>query len=95
MYILEDYEEAFIGFFEKEERVFIAVYDRKKCVDLVMKNEKLKHEDAIEYFEKFVEGNLKEDDAPVILNPMDYHVYLELSEYLNFENKRFNPNSLH
>jgi len=95
MYILEDYEDAFIGFFEKEKKMFIAVYDRKKCIRLVMKNEKLKYDDAVEYFEEYVEEHLTIDGAPIILNQINYNGYLELAEFLKFERQIFNPNSLH
>ena len=82
MIALEGYEEAFIGFTEKNLKTFIAIYDRNKCIDIVIKNQNLDHEKAIEWFEKNVDEKLMGDDTPLILFPMDYEKYLDLAKYL-------------
>ena len=82
MLTLEGFENAFIGFTEKNLKTFIAIYDRNKCIDIVMKNENLDQEKAIEWFEKYVDEELMGDDTPLILFPMDYEKYLDLAKYL-------------
>jgi len=37
----DEFEDAFIGFAEKNQKKFIAIYDRKKCIDLVIENQKI------------------------------------------------------
>jgi len=83
----DEFEDAFIGFAEKNQKKFIAIYDRKKCIDLVIENQKINKEDAILWFEKNVDEQLMEDDTPLILYPMTYIEYLGLNVYLGDERK--------
>ena len=82
MITLEGFENAFIGFTEKNLKTFIAIYDRNKCIEIVMKNKQLDQEKAIEWFEKYVDEELMGDDTPLILFPMGYEKYLDLAKYL-------------
>ena len=82
MLTLEGYEDAFIGFTEKNLKTFIAIYDRNKCIDIVMRKQNLDHEKAIEWFEKYVDEELMGNDTPLILFPMGYEKYLHLAKYL-------------
>ena len=93
MITLEGYEDAFIGFTEKNLKTFIAIYDRNKCIDIVMKKQKLNHEKAIEWFEKNVDEELMGDDTPLILFPMGYEKYLDLAKYLWGHKEHQNDNN--
>jgi len=93
MLTLEGYEEAFIGFTEKNLKKFIAIYDRNKCIDIVMKNQNLDREKAIEWFEKNVDEKLMGDDTPLVLFPMGYEKYLDLAKYLWGHTEHQNDNT--
>ena len=82
MLTLEGYEDAFIGFTEKNLKTFIAIYDRNKCIDIVMRKQNLDQEKAIEWFEKYVDEELMGNDTPLILFPKGYDKYLHLAKYL-------------
>ena len=51
----DGFEEALMGFGEVGGK-FVAVYDREKCVEILMTRDSLSAEDAIEYFNFNVTG---------------------------------------
>ena len=76
MIALEGYEEAFIGFTEKNLKTFIAIYDRNKCIDIAMKNLKCDKDTAIVWFEKNIDETLLGEYDPLVLFPMSFIEYL-------------------
>jgi len=73
----DDFEEAFIGFTEKNmKNKFIAIYDRNKCISIAMRNLKCNHDEAIIWFEKNIDETLLGEYDPLILFPMSYIEYL-------------------
>jgi len=81
----DDFEEAFIGFAEKNMKSkFIAIYDRNKCIDIAMKNLNCDKETAIVWFEKNIDETLLGEYDPLILFPMSYIQYL--GAYTAFHN---------
>jgi hypothetical protein len=73
----DDFEEAFIGFTEKNMKSkFIAIYDRNKCIDISMRNLKSDRDTAIVWFEKNIDETLLGEYDPLILFPMSYIQYL-------------------
>ena len=73
----DDFEEAFIGFTEKNMKSkFIAIYDRNKCIDIAMRNLKSDKDTAIAWFEKNIDETLLGEYDPLILFPMSYIQYL-------------------
>jgi hypothetical protein len=82
MIMLIGFDDAFEGFVvqEKLKRPTVAVYSRKKCVEVIMRDKGYKREKAIEYFEKNVENMWQGDDAPLILNSISAIEYNEISK---------------
>ena len=73
----DDFEEAFIGFTEKNMKSkFIAIYDRNICIDIAMRNLKSDRDTAIIWFEKNIDETLMGDYDPLILFPMSFIQYL-------------------
>ncbi len=77
MIMLEGYDDAFEGFVvqEKLQRPTVAVYNRTKCVEIIMKEKNYSRDKAIEYFEEEVENLWEGDDAPLILNSISVEAY--------------------
>jgi|TARA_B110000503_G_C6857753_1_gene293536 hypothetical protein len=51
MLLAEGYENAFIGItIPQSSRDELAVYDFAICIDIIMKRENIKEEDAVDYF---------------------------------------------
>lgn len=82
MIMLEGFDDAFEGFVvqEKLQRPTVAVYSRKKCVEVIMRNKGYIREKAIEHFEENVENMWQGDDAPLILNQFTAIEYNEISK---------------
>ena len=82
MIMLEGFDDAFEGFVvqEKLQRPTVAVYSRKKCVEVVMRDKGYDREEAIDHFEENVENMWQGDDAPLILNQFSAIEYKEISK---------------
>lgn len=75
----DDFEEAFIGFTEKNMKSkFIAIYDRNKCIEIAMRNLKSDKDTAIVWFEKNIDETLLGEYDPLVVFPMSYIQYLGL-----------------
>ena len=89
----DDFEEAFIGFAEKNMKSkFIAIYDRNKCIDITMKKMNLDHEKAIEWFEENVDAMDKGEETPIVIHPMNSDQFDDLAEYLWGHRNHMNEN---
>ena len=60
-------DEAIVGYAERCGSPPIAVYDRAKCVEIIMARDDMSHEDAEEYFEFNVAGSWVGDQTPLFL----------------------------
>ena len=82
MIMLEGFDDAFEGFVvqEKLQRPTVAVYNRKKCIKIIMKEKKYSENKAIDYFEKEIENLWKGDDAPLILNSISAEEYERIAK---------------
>ena len=82
MILLEGFDEAYEGFVvqEKLQRPTVAVYNRKKCVEIIMRDKNYSIEKAIEYFEDNIENMWEGDDAPLILNSISVEDYDKISK---------------
>jgi hypothetical protein len=63
--LADGFESAFLGVGRQFGNP-MAVYDRKKCIDILMKN--MSYEEAEEYFQFNVEGAWIGEQTPIFLN---------------------------
>jgi len=66
MLMTEGFDDALIGYAQRCGQPALAVYDRAKCIDLLMKDG-MTHEEAEEYFEYNVVGAWVGDRTPLFL----------------------------
>ena len=82
-----DFEDAFIGFADRPSLPRLAIYDKNKCIEILIK-QGMTNEDAIDYFMFFEEDSWvgEGDEIPLFLNRMSFKDYLELYEYKGYLN---------
>tara|TARA_A100000172_G_scaffold22527_1_gene12815 strand:- start:4290 stop:4517 length:228 start_codon:yes stop_codon:yes gene_type:complete len=61
------FEEALIGYGNQFNN-YLAIYDREKCIDILMERDGMDIEEAEEYFEYNVQGAYVGEETPVFLN---------------------------
>tara|TARA_R100001082_G_scaffold30946_2_gene15619 strand:+ start:3033 stop:3260 length:228 start_codon:yes stop_codon:yes gene_type:complete len=61
------FEEALIGYGNQFNND-VAIYDRDKCIDILMERAGMDIEEAVEYFEINVQGAYVGKETPVFLN---------------------------
>ena len=61
------FEEALIGYGNQFNN-HLAIYDREKCIDILMERDGIYIEEAEEYFEYNVQGAYVGEETPVFLN---------------------------
>ena len=61
------FEEALIGYGNQFNK-HVAIYDRDKCIDILMERDGMDIEEAEEYFEYNVQGAYVGEETPVFLN---------------------------
>ena len=67
MVLLADgFEDAFIGLGKQFTNLY-AIYDRQKCIDILMQRDGMDHEEAEEYFEYNVQGAWMGNKTPLFL----------------------------
>jgi len=62
----DGFEEAFVGIGRQFGKP-MAVYDRTKCIEILMENDGMDYEDAEEYFQYNVEGAWVGENTPIFL----------------------------
>ena len=62
------FEDAFVGTGERCGQPTIAVYDRKKCIDVLEKRDGPTREEAIEFFEFNVVGSWVGEQTPIFVD---------------------------
>jgi hypothetical protein len=60
----DGFDEALIGVVERACQPTIALYDRDKCIAILMKRDKMSDEEAVEFFEFNVIGSWVGDRTP-------------------------------
>ena len=82
-----DFEDAFIGFADRPSLPRLAIYDKNKCIEILIK-QGMTSKDAIDYFMFYEEDSWvgEEDEIPLFLNRMSFKDYLELYEYKGYTN---------
>jgi hypothetical protein len=66
-YLFDGFEEAIIGMAEQFTNPTVACYDYEKCIKILMTRDKMKRDEAEEYFEFNVSGLGLGPNTPVIL----------------------------
>jgi len=61
----DGFDEAIIGI--SQCNTVKAVYSSKKCIDILMKRDKMSKEDAVEFFEFNVVGSYMGDNTPIFI----------------------------
>lgn len=64
--LADGFEDAFIGIARQFGKPF-AIYDRQKCIDILINRDGLSYEDAEEYFQFNVEGAWVGENTPAFL----------------------------
>lgn len=82
----EDFKSAFIGFVTEQGKPYKVVYDRKKCIDIVIKKLQMTEENAIEFFERKIEQDMENSKA-LLLCPLSYEQYEEINNSYLFISK--------
>ena len=82
-----DFEDAFIGFEDRPSLPRLAIYDKNKCIEILIK-QGMTNQDAIDYFMFYEEDSWvgEGDEIPLFLNKMSFKDYLELYEYKGYTN---------
>ena len=82
-----DFEDAFIGFADRPSLPRLAIYDKNKCIEILIK-QGMTSKDAIDYFMFYEEDSWvgEGDEIPLFLNRMSFKDYLELYEYKGYLN---------
>ena len=64
--VADGFEDALIGVGQQFNKA-MAVYDRQKCIEILMERDKMSDEEAVEYFEYNVTGAWVGDYTPIFL----------------------------
>ena len=80
MRLADGFEDAFVGttisaFGRKQ----VAIYDYDKCILILMHDNHMTEDDAIEYFDYNVIGSWVGEDTPIYINQ---HTILNIEDYL-------------
>jgi hypothetical protein len=64
--LADGFEDAFLGVARQFGKPF-AIYDREKCIDILVNRDGMSHEEAEEYFQFNVEGAWVGESTPAFL----------------------------
>ena len=64
----EGFEDAFVGTGERCGQPIVAVYDRKKCIEVLQKRDGMTQEEAIEFFDFNVVGAWVGPQTPMFID---------------------------
>ena len=65
--VVEGFDDAIVGYAERCGQPMIAVYDRAKCIDVLVERDGLTHEEAEAFFEESVIGAWLGERTPLFL----------------------------
>ena len=66
--LADGFDAALIGTGERCGQPIVAVYDREKCIDILMTRDGMSVDEAAEYFEYNVQGAYVGEETPVFMN---------------------------
>ena len=64
---MDGFDDAFVGIGSQHSRPPIAVYDRQKCIEILVQRDALSYEDAEEYFDFNCAGAWVGEQTPLII----------------------------
>ena len=74
--LADGFEDAYMGLATQFTRPPLAVYNRNKCIEILMKDG-MSEEEAEEYFQYNVEGAWVGENTPMFLQPLNFAKELE------------------
>jgi hypothetical protein len=91
MRLADGFEDAFVGttisaFGRKQ----VAIYDYDKCILILMHDNHMTEDDAIEYFDYNVIGSWVGEDTPIYINQ---HTILNIEDYLEDQDEEEKTNT--
>ena len=91
MRLADSFEDAFVGttisaFGRKQ----VAIYDYDKCILILMHDNHMTEDDAIEYFDYNVIGSWVGEDTPIYINQ---HTILNIEDYLEDQDEEEKTNT--
>jgi hypothetical protein len=69
--LADGFDEALIGFSQRINEPILAVYDYEKMVQILMDNDGLSYDDAVEYLDYNVVGAWMGEQTPIIVMPVN------------------------
>lgn len=69
--LADGFDEALIGFSQRMNEPMLAVYAYEKMVQILMDNDDLSYDDAVEYVDFNVVGAWVGEQTPIIVMPID------------------------
>jgi hypothetical protein len=69
--LADGFDEALIGFSQRMNEPMLAVYSYEKMVQVLMDNDDLSYDDAVEYVDFNVVGAWVGEQTPIIVMPLD------------------------
>jgi hypothetical protein len=76
--VMDGFDDAFVGIGAQQHKPPIAVYDRDKCIDILMSRDGMSWEDAVEFFDFNTVGAWVGEQTPLIMS-VPYHTNPRLS----------------
>jgi len=74
MLLADGFETAIIGVAQQFSNPPIAIYDRAKCIGILMTRDDMSQDGAEEFFEFNVQGAWVGEDTPAFLIPMEEYI---------------------
>jgi hypothetical protein len=68
--LADGFEDAYMGLATQFTRPPLAVYDRNKCIQILIERDGMSGEEAEEYFQFNVEGSWVGDNTPLFFEPL-------------------------
>jgi len=75
--LADGFEDAYMGIARQFTKTPLAIYDRNKCIDILVNRDGMSEEEAEEYFQYNVEGAWVGENTPMFLQPLKLTEELE------------------
>lgn len=75
--LADGFEDAYMGLATQFTKNPLALYDRNKCIDILVNRDGMSEEEAEEYFQYNVEGAWVGDNTPMFLQPLNFTKEME------------------
>ncbi len=68
----DGYDEAFVGIADRFGKESVAVYSYEMCIQILMRDHKMSHEEALEFFEYNTIGAFVDENQPIYIHFSDH-----------------------